>query len=430
MAKLTLTNVTVGAGESSKVAAINSNSDAIETSIENTLSRNGASPNEMNANLDMNSHRILNLPAAVGNTEPVRKVEYDADIASILATADSLDLALSTIPAFSAFINLFPASLTGQGGKYLIVNGGGTGYTLATLTTMVGDSGAGGQTGLVPAPAAGDATKALFGDGTYKTIPGGGNALTSNPLSQFAATTSAQLAGVISDEQGTGSLVFNTSPGFTTAANPSSNDGATLGTTSLKWSDLFLADGGFINWNSGDVTITQSTNLLTFAGASSGYSFDALVDISGASSGQIKFPSTQNASSNVNTLDDYREGTWTPGFSFGGGTVGITYTTQTGLYTKIGKLVYVRGSIVLSSKGTSTGSAAITGLPFASGANSGLLLDFYSNMATFTGAVAEVDQGLTTASLYIPGAASTAAATDANFTNTSRIFFSGCYMVP
>lgn len=33
-----------------------------------------------------------------------------------------------------------------------------------------------------------------------------------NPLSQFAATTSAQLAGVISDETGSGSLVFGTSP--------------------------------------------------------------------------------------------------------------------------------------------------------------------------------------------------------------------------
>jgi hypothetical protein len=37
-------------------------------------------------------------------------------------------------------------------------------------------------------------------------------ALTSNKLSAFAATTSAELAGVISDETGTGSLVFATSP--------------------------------------------------------------------------------------------------------------------------------------------------------------------------------------------------------------------------
>lgn len=37
-----------------------------------------------------------------------------------------------------------------------------------------------------------------------------------NPLSQFAATTSAQLAGVISDETGTGLLVFATNPVLTT----------------------------------------------------------------------------------------------------------------------------------------------------------------------------------------------------------------------
>ena len=41
--------------------------------------------------------------------------------------------------------------------------------------------------------------------------------ITSNPLSQFAATTSAQLAGVISNESGSGLLVFNTTPTFTTS---------------------------------------------------------------------------------------------------------------------------------------------------------------------------------------------------------------------
>lgn len=45
---------------------------------------------------------------------------------------------------------------------------------------------------------------------------GGGDALTTNPLSQFAATTSAQLLGVISDETGTGSLVFAVSPTLVT----------------------------------------------------------------------------------------------------------------------------------------------------------------------------------------------------------------------
>lgn len=61
-----------------------------------------------------------------------------------------------------------------------------------------------------------DGTKFLRDDGSWQTISGGGDALTTNPLSQFAATTSAQLAGVISDETGSGSLVFGTSPTLTT----------------------------------------------------------------------------------------------------------------------------------------------------------------------------------------------------------------------
>lgn len=42
--------------------------------------------------------------------------------------------------------------------------------------------------------------------------------LVASPLSQFAATTSAQLAGVISDETGSGALVFATSPVLVTPA--------------------------------------------------------------------------------------------------------------------------------------------------------------------------------------------------------------------
>ena len=50
-------------------------------------------------------------------------------------------------------------------------------------------------------------------DGSLKaTTGGGGDALTSNPLSQFAATTSAQLRGVLTDETGTGAAVFASSP--------------------------------------------------------------------------------------------------------------------------------------------------------------------------------------------------------------------------
>lgn len=59
------------------------------------------------------------------------------------------------------------------------------------------------------------------------------------------------------------------------AVLPSANDGAALGASGTAWSDLFLASGSVINWNAGDVTATHSANALAFAGASSGYSFDA-----------------------------------------------------------------------------------------------------------------------------------------------------------
>lgn len=86
----------------------------------------------------------------------------------------------------------------------------------AELNAFVGDAGSGGTKGLVPAPAAGDASKFLRGDGSFVAIPGGGDALVANPLSQFAATTSLQLKGVISDETGSGALVFADTPTLVT----------------------------------------------------------------------------------------------------------------------------------------------------------------------------------------------------------------------
>jgi len=53
-----------------------------------------------------------------------------------------------------------------------------------------------------------------------------------------------------------------------TAFLPDANDGAALGTTALQFSDVFLAEGGVINWDNGDATLTQSGNDVTLAGAS------------------------------------------------------------------------------------------------------------------------------------------------------------------
>jgi hypothetical protein len=62
---------------------------------------------------------------------------------------------------------------------------------------------------------------------------------------------------------------------FNGTLTPYTSDGAALGTSTLMFSDLFLASGSVVNWNNGDITLTHAANNLLFAGASSGYTFDA-----------------------------------------------------------------------------------------------------------------------------------------------------------
>ena len=71
---------------------------------------------------------------------------------------------------------------------------------------------------------------------------GSGDALKADPLSQFAATTSAQLAGVISDETGSGKLVFATSPSLVTPDLGVATATSVMGLTTTQVTDL--TDGG------------------------------------------------------------------------------------------------------------------------------------------------------------------------------------------
>ena len=149
--------------------------------------------------------------------------------------------------------------------------------------------------------------------------------------------------------------------------------------------------------------------------------------------GQIKFPATQVASANANTLDDYEEGTWTMGVSFGGASVGVTFAANSGTYTKIGRQVTVNGLLVLTSKGSSTGDASITGLPFTV-ANG---LQFYSAAAlrfenvTFTNQFQGYGENNTTRieleETTILGV--TTKLTNADFANNSAITVSLTYFV-
>jgi hypothetical protein len=100
----------------------------------------------------------------------------------------------------------------------------------------------------------------------------------------------------------------------------------------------------------------------------SGATLDGTTNLTG---GQIAFPATQSASSDANTLDDYEEGTWTPVLTFGTpGDLSVTYSSQAGTYTKIGRQVTVIWNITTSAftHTTASGTCNVTGLPFTNNA--------------------------------------------------------------
>ena len=72
MAKLTHSDLTqLSSNETSAVNTINANGALTEAALENTLSRDGTSPNTMGASLDMNSNKILNVAAGTASSDGV-----------------------------------------------------------------------------------------------------------------------------------------------------------------------------------------------------------------------------------------------------------------------------------------------------------------------------------------------------------------------
>jgi hypothetical protein len=101
--------------------------------------------------------------------------------------------------------------------------------------------------------------------------------------------------------------------------------------------------------------------------------------------GQLQFPASQNASSDANTLDDYEEGTWTPVLTFATpGDLSVAYSNQSGMYTKVGRVVNISLLIATSTftHTTASGAVNVTGLPFAN--NASLQSYFVSDWAGIT----------------------------------------------
>lgn len=142
-------------------------------------------------------------------------------------------------------------------------------------------------------------------------------ATTSSKLSAFAATTSAELAGVISDETGSGALVFGTSPDITTSLTTGSTTFALVNTNATTVNFAGAATALSIGAGTGTTTVNNS---LTVTG-------DLVVN-----------GTTTTINSTTQTLDD-------PIFTLGGDTApttddskdrGIEFRWHNGSAAKVG----------------------------------------------------------------------------------------------
>lgn len=126
---------------------------------------------------------------------------------------------------------------------------------------------------------------------------------------------------------------------------------------------------------------------------------------------------------------------WTPDLQINGSSTGITYSTQSGFYSRIGNVVYVTAEITLTSKGSSNGNVTISNMPVITGASGSVnTISVWASSVTlsanYTTVQLDLGDASQVASLFMSGSGQvTAAVTDAMLANDSTINLSGVYFL-
>jgi hypothetical protein len=169
-------------------------------------------------------------------------------------------------------------------------------------------------------------------------------------------------------------------------------------------SGLTYVPTGNVNINIGGTSANLTMNLLTANG--------------------IKFPATQVASGDANTLDDYEEGTFT--ITVTTATSGsVTPSINTGAYTKVGRLVTITGYVQFSSVSSPVGYLRLS-LPFtsASGTQFESAGSFMFNnivSGTLSNFIGTVNNNSATLDIYL-GSGTVVSSTSANQMQTDTSF--------
>jgi hypothetical protein len=233
MSKITLSNVGSLIDATTAQATINANNAIIQTAFDNTLSRDGTTPNTLNSTLDANSQQILNLPVPATAASPVRlqDVQAGGTVTNIPAGGTTGQfLAKNSGTNYDiGWIGLVPQDITGGTN---ITTTGNNPTVIATTTTPTFTT---VNTATIPTVVdtlVGKATTDILTNKTYDTAGTGnvfkinGTQITANTgtgsnVLAIAPTITGHptIEGVTSTgSTGTGALVFATSPVLTTPA--------------------------------------------------------------------------------------------------------------------------------------------------------------------------------------------------------------------
>ena len=300
--------------------------------------------------------------------------------------------------------------------------------------------------------------------GTLKALSDG----LGNDSTLSLSTTAASIAGTLAV---TGNATFDTNTLFVDAANNRVGIGTTAPQTALdiianSTYQLHLASNtssystgglyigalgtadpnyhGTLAWNQDNIEFRigaqcgNGTGGMTFFTSASNAAQTEKMRIAAtggylrlsAASGGLQFNGDTAA---ANALNDYETGTWTMGVSFGGASVGVTYASNTGTYTKIGRQVTVNGLLELSNKGSSINDARITGLPFTIGNSNAyfsppsMLLGNITFANVYSGYGEQNSTSILLLEVTVLGTTTTL--TNADFANNSSIMVSFTYFV-
>lgn len=302
MAKVVLSDLTSIQNDPSAVDTINNNSEIIEDAFDNTLSRDGSTPNQMESNLDMNNNRILNLPRPFNPNEPARLRDVgDARSLAEDAAASAAAAAISASEAEQSSINAATHE-AGAGASATAAHASEVAAAASASSASTSAATATTQAGIATTQAtnAGNSATAAAGSASSASTSAtnAANSASSASSSASAASTSATNASN-SATAASGSA----SSAATSATNAGSSATAASGSASAAASSATAAHTSEVNAgtsatnaaSSASTASTQASNAASSASAASTSASNAASSASSAST------SASNASASASS---------------------------------------------------------------------------------------------------------------------------------